>query len=105
MTAHTPAPWSVHSSDDHNGARIDGPNGRAVAHAIQRDEHPAIGQGITQAEAEANGRLIAAAPELLDAARAVVARWDSPDWSDGTHTGDYMHRLRCAITKAAGGGE
>jgi len=30
---------------------------------------------------------------------AVVARWDSPDWSDGTHTGEYISRLREALTK------
>jgi hypothetical protein len=38
--------------------------------------------------------------ELLQAAQAVVDRWDSPNWSDGTHTADYIHRLRKAIAAA-----
>lgn len=58
MTApHTPGPWTVNKGE-HCGARIDGPNGRSVAHAIQRDPHPSLGQGITQDEAEANARRI-----------------------------------------------
>lgn len=39
---------------------------------------------------------------LIDAAGAVVARWESPDWSDGTHTRDYIHRLRDALAAAEG---
>jgi len=35
--------------------------------------------------------------ELQKAAQAVCDRWDSPDWSDGTHTSDYINRLRKAI--------
>jgi len=35
--------------------------------------------------------------ELQEAALAVCNRWDLPDWSDGTHTGDYIDRLRKAI--------
>jgi len=63
----TPGPWTAYPGDDYNGARIDGPNGRSVAFAIQRDAHPVHGQGITQAEAKANGCLIAAAHDLLAA--------------------------------------
>lgn len=69
--AHTPGPWSVNTGE-HCGARIDGPNGRAIAHAIQRDEHPAMGQGISQDVALANARLIAAAPDMLEALRGVI---------------------------------
>lgn len=39
--------------------------------------------------------------ELLQAAQAVVDRWDSPNWKDGTHTADYINRLRRAIAAAA----
>jgi len=35
--------------------------------------------------------------ELQEAAKAVCDRWDSPDWADGTHTLDYINRLRKAI--------
>ena len=37
--------------------------------------------------------------ELQEAAKAVCDRWDSPDWADGTHTLDYINRLRKAIAK------
>lgn len=50
----------------------------------------------------ANTTLIAAAPDLLEAAVAVVERWDSPDWSDGIHTKDCIDRLRRAIARATG---
>lgn len=36
--------------------------------------------------------------ELIEAAKAVVDRWDSPDWSDGTHTSEYINRLRKALS-------
>ena len=31
------------------------------------------------------------------AAQAVIDRWDSPDWKDGTHTADYIDALRKAL--------
>jgi len=37
---------------------------------------------------------------LIDAAKAVVARWDSPDWKDANHTADYISALRKAIEEA-----
>jgi hypothetical protein len=36
---------------------------------------------------------------LRKAAAAVVARWDSPDWKDGTHTADYINALREALAE------
>ena len=40
--------------------------------------------------------------ELLEAAKAVVERWDSPRWKEQEHTGVFIHRLRDAIAKAEG---
>jgi len=37
--------------------------------------------------------------ELQKAAQAVCDRWDSPDWSDDTHTLEYINRLRKAIER------
>ena len=37
--------------------------------------------------------------ELVEAADAVVKRWDSPLWKDAPHTGDYIARLRAALAK------
>lgn len=42
---------------------------------------------------------------LVEAAQAVVLRWDSPLWKDAPHTGEFIGRLRDALspytTKAA----
>ena len=40
--------------------------------------------------------------ELLEAAAAVVARWDTPNWKDAAPTGEVIARLRAAIAKARG---
>ena len=39
---------------------------------------------------------------LLTTGNAVVERWDSPLWKDLPHTGEFIHALREAITKAEG---
>ena len=44
-----------------------------------------------------------AAPELLDAAIAVIERWDSPLWKDLPATAEYIGRLRQAVNKAQRG--
>ena len=36
---------------------------------------------------------------LRQAAKAVVDRWDSPNWSDNTHTADYINALRAALAQ------
>jgi hypothetical protein len=46
--------------------------------------------------------LMAAAPELLAAAVAVVERWDTPTWKDAPATGAFINGLRKAIAKATG---
>jgi hypothetical protein len=63
---------------------IIGPDGREVGTATQRDPHPTLGQGITDAEALERARLFAAAPKLLAALRELVAAINSshPDAND-----------------------
>ena len=34
---------------------------------------------------------------LIKTAKAVIDRWDSPNWRDGTHTAEYIHSLRDAV--------
>ena len=36
--------------------------------------------------------------DLIESAKAVVERWDSPLWKDQPHTAEYIHRLREAIS-------
>ena len=77
-TQHTPAPWKTGDSDWHT---IVGPHTRfnsthlvGIANVEESDDSN---------EDASNARLIAAAPELLAALRAIKARikgvWDDPD--------------------------
>jgi len=63
---HTPGPWKVHpyvaNSGKYNKCRDVGPSGIAVAQVIGAFEQPTPGE-----ECEANARLIAAAPDMLEA--------------------------------------
>jgi hypothetical protein len=70
-TKHTPGPWRLGHPDavseltivaDAVGVGYYG----VIGGATQRDPHPVHGGGIPQAVAEANARLMIAAPELLD---------------------------------------
>ena len=73
MADRTPGPWSINREHEYCGVRIDGPNGRSIGHAIQRDEHPTLGCGISQQQAQANALLMTAAPDLLEVAEMVLA--------------------------------
>lgn len=35
--------------------------------------------------------------ELVKAGAALVERWDTPNWNDAKHTGDFIHALRTAL--------
>ena len=39
--------------------------------------------------------------ELIEAAQALVDRWDCPAWKETEHTGAYIARLRRAVEQAA----
>ena len=100
-TKHTPGPWSVydqrHLFTDHEGSArlIAGDIWIACVHGSH------VGPQ-SKEEADANISLIAAAPEMLEAAEGIVSRWDSPLWKDQPHTGVFIDRLRAAIAKAKG---
>ena len=68
MTQHTPGPWS-----EGNYREMD-PLGSIVYGGDQDGHWVAIALGEDQPTTEANGRLIAAAPELLEALRWAQAR-------------------------------
>lgn len=71
MSTHTPGPWKIHPYINNFGGRNEtkdvGPSGRAVCEVFGAFEAP------FGAESEANARLIAAAPEMLEALRTLVA--------------------------------
>ena len=104
MSKHTPGPWSVSYGTDISGIENDTEAGCVgqvdVAHVYLRT---------VDGRTEANARLIAAAPELLEAARLVIAWYES---EDDRSTADFYQRmemcrlseiaLRAAIAKATG---
>lgn len=37
--------------------------------------------------------------ELLVAGKALIERWDTPNWKDAVHTGEFIAKLRDVIAK------
>ena len=92
---HTPGPWTLgYSQMIEQGywtQSIEGPQGYSVK--------PARANGDTQQQAEANARLIMAAPDLLEAAKQALRHgMGCPDFQD--HNG--YKALIIAIAKAEG---
>ena len=83
--AHSPGPWLYHT------VLLDVTDAEGFSLMELYDQGP---RGVTHA----NGFVIAAAPELLDAAKAVVEEFQCPD-GDDAECGALMD-LRDAISKA-----
>ena len=93
MADHTKEPWLC---DKRTVYALNEKSGRIFSEFVQ-------GCHTSGSEIEANVRMIAAAPELLDAAIAVIERWDSPLWKDLPATAEYIGRLRQAVARAQRG--
>lgn len=108
MTEHTPGPWEAHhqkmDSIDYEWSL------QTPTHAfLMFDFSPTLAPD----ECNANARLIAAAPELLDALRELVelqiyaTGWENGVESNGIQEADYWHAncmesAKAAIAKAEG---
>ena len=92
---HTPGPWRW-SQNPHGGARVETPR-VGIADVLSRAgvPHPA------QESCAANARLIAAAPELLEALRGLVAEAKRLHVDD--ILGSSVDAARAALAKATGG--
>lgn len=111
---HTPGPWIVGPSklDIVHGSKGRDPVTNArylpIGYSVLVGNNHGLWVGITQAEAEANARLMAAAPDLLEALQKIAnAQLESFD-----HSADLWEELaECvevaqqAISKAKGRGE
>lgn len=102
MIEHTPGPWEVRPGYGMLKAEI-GPPGRAVAavwvkQAGTRDEQK---EPVAWPEGEANARLIAAAPDLLEALTTIVATLSEQDDEGLIEHAEPMQKARAAIAKAA----
>ena len=96
---HTPGPWS------YDLLFINAP----LTPRLATVGNKADGVNVTLAEAKANCRLIAAAPELLAACEAVADNWDTPANSKGgcVYCGGqpcdcFLGLVRSALAKARG---
>jgi hypothetical protein len=89
MTKHTPGPWSAIGAD----VKTAGPNSHIICWTGLRSD-------VELEELRANARLIAAAPDMLNALLDVLDFWDDPDMS----MSELKERVRYAIAKAQGEG-
>lgn len=96
-TAHTPGPWEV-AYLDHAEQRVV----RAEHYEVCTCWHHSVGS--IEKEMEANARLIAAAPELMEALKEVMSwtrNWDVQFLEDDEWP-ETEEKVRAAIAKAEG---
>lgn len=110
MSKHTPGPWEASEIDDgfdcghviRMGESIASPYHYASHHRIEYDHGCDPEDNRDQfEEAEANARLIAAAPDLLEAARVILASIDEQG-TPLSRSAIEDTPLRAAIAKAEG---
>lgn len=95
----TPGPWML----DETWMLIKGPRGEEVA-AIHSAQHGDTDH-VCRNAAHANARLIAAAPDLLEAAKALEETLTGLGWTSAAYPGgtvSHVLKLRAAIAKAEG---
>ena len=98
-------PWSV-SDCSQRSVFIDNCGGITVASASQllfdEQERVATAERIVGCVNALAGRDPAKLEGLLEAVRAAMVRWDSPDWKDLPATATYMNALRAALAAFEG---
>ena len=94
---HTPGPWRVGPFEGH----VESESGRFICSAMGTTASPDPGDTIRN-ENLANAALIAAAPELLEAARLMVEAATDPTLCPEDYE-RFVDRLESAIAKATGG--
>jgi len=97
---HTPAPWA-YSGGDNNGVDIVLPNNATIS--ISRESRYFEGFVMERDEMEANAKLIAAAPELLNELLTIVSEIENSEywWMDSPGKGGFdLERIKNTIKKA-----
>lgn len=112
---HTPGPWEYAPSTDAHGPYVSGPYGDvADCYTMTNPNHAAVVNGgdsqphhFCGEEADANARLIASAPELLEALEAMINNYvalansgDCGNWDPEEEP--QIIAARAAIAKARG---
>lgn len=102
---HTPGPWTVERLSSEYGSYRIGPawkRHRAMLIPVAIDKRVDRSHGAMEhGEHDANARVIAAAPDLLEAAKGLLACL-ADDERDATHGTQAHESLRAAIAKAEG---
>lgn len=93
MAKHTPGPWAVEIA-------------LLVAHRLPDGTAQRVCECTMGKEAEANARLIAAAPDLLDACREAAGVFHSlvseEVWYASSQPAELLRKLEAAVKKAEG---
>ena len=96
---HTPGPWMV----DMTGADVAGTDGAFMPFGGCGYCDAPWSNAETKEQADANARLIAAAPDLLDALKDIVQLWDHHCYEHGDGKPSPLHvKASAAIAKAEG---
>lgn len=92
----TPGPWEYDPSEKHYSKPIVRNNGMVICHVLPLSFH-------SHGDRNANGHLIAAAPDLLKALKDLCRNVDadlSGFWTESTS--NFMQQAEAAISKAEG---
>ena len=99
MTKHTPGPWEIGGSFESTEVFAPAASRVSVARCGAEEARGGGSYRVSTEEAQANARLIAAAPDLLEAAIYAAGifaeKWDLP-------ARDAIAALKIAISKATG---
>ena len=94
---HTKGPWDCREKSIHPNPYVCGPEQEYEFGA----DRPVICY-IVGANQSANARLIAAAPDMLEALRDALDDWEIHNRSGDGMQGDWVHDARASIAKATG---
>jgi len=103
---HTPGPWVVGMRNGYNPNTVfsEGDNGIASVFGVPMHCHIDDLTHIRDVQPLANARLIAAAPDMLEALKQVMGWIDgwSPTFTQDEEWPEAEHYIRAAISKAEG---
>jgi hypothetical protein len=99
-TKHTPGPWNI-SAVKMEECRFRGPYIDVQAKGMVSNVQPAIVAGRTEEETIANARLIASAPDLLEALKQAVKIMEAEKEACGIYSANMTLMVQ-AIAKAEG---
>lgn len=100
MAGHTPGPWIVDPIDKEYVVPAADPGGTGICVLSPMDNTDELWK--FGAETQANARLIAAAPDLLDALQALTELYNT---DEGCRALPEYKGARAAIAKATGGAD